>query len=1720
MSFSKKKHFISNLEALKTLFQIEKQERKATENEREILSKYVGFGGIKCILNPAASEQDIQYWTKSDADLFPLVTELHQLIKEHTKSESQYKQYVSSLKNSVLTAFYTPSEITQVMTDALVKNGIQPRHLLDPSAGIGAFINPLVNTQSQITAFEKDILTGKLLSHLHPDHDINISGFEDIEPKYNNHFDVVSSNIPFGDVAVFDVNFLKSKDKIKGQSCRNVHNYFFIKAIDVLREGGILSFITSQGLMNSAQNEPIRNWLMHNSNLISAIRLPNNMFIDTAGTEVGSDLIVLQKNTQKKKLSAAEKRFIATSNLSNGASINNHFQDLSKVVFTKSFMDTDLYGKPAQIFLHEGGITQIADDLKAALNRDFSSNLEIQLLEQAPESSPAQTPTQINTITSGQLSLYDLFDDLPKPTQNKNTTKNKSYLKSTTQASKIILDFSNEEIQPQLSMEPRLIKETPELFYKIGSLIVDKGQVGVIKQCNKKDFLFKPLEISSAQKLQIEAYIKLRDSYHKLYDYEATQLQENSQLRAELNRAFDVFVKRYGNLNDKKNLDLIKMDSGGTEILFLERWIDKKPTKADIFLKPVSFNPNELKSVESPEEALGASLNKFGEVNINYIHSLLPDSSTRDIIEALQNRIFYNPLITNYEVADKFIAGNVIEKARKIGEYLVQNPDDNLAKEAQQILTDAIPKPIPFEELDFNFGERWIPERTYSKYLTDLFGVDTNVHYSVLSDEFFVKAASQNANITEKFAVKSESRTYNGIALAKYALLNTTPDITKKITVDGNEATMRDNEAIQLANSKIDEIRNGFSEWLKEQDDSFKNELTDHYNTTFNCYVRPKYDGSHQSFPGLNLEGLGIQDLYDSQKDVIWMLKQNGGGICDHEVGTGKTLTMCCTAFEMKRLSLANKPAIIGLKANIHEIANTFRLAYPNARLLYPGKNDFTPEKRLKIFNEIKNNDWDCIILTHEQFAMIPQSEEIQEMILTKELDSVQENLSILRKQGKEVSSSMLKGAIKREQNLLAKLKTIAHNIESRTDDIIDFKMMGIDHLLVDESHRFKNLMFTTRHERVSGLGNPIGSQRALNMLFAIRTIQERSGKDLGATFLSGTTISNSLTELYLLFKYHRPRELERQNIHTFDAWAAIYARKTTDYEFSVTNEIIQKERFRYFIKVPELAAFYNEITDYRTAEDVGIDRPKKNEIMCNIPPTPDQEVFIKKLVQFAKHGDATILGRPPLSKSELKAKMLIATNYARKMSLDMRLISPKYPDHPNNKVSVCAHNIAMYYRKFDEHKGTQFVFSDLGTYKPGEWNPYSEIKRKLIEDYGIPASEIRFMQEAKTPAAREAMIKATNEGKIRVLFGSTELLGTGVNAQKRAVAVHHLDCPWRPSDLEQRDGRAIRKGNEIAKFFADNKVDIIFYAVERSLDSYKFNLLHTKQLFITQLKTNNMGTRIIDEGTMDEKSGMNFSEYVALLSGNTDLLEKAKLEKKIVALESEKKAFYRSKDYSFFRLSQQQKRILSTNEILDRIENDWKHFNDKLKHDKDGNKLNPVLLKGMKSPIDVKELGTKLNQIHEMTDTEGDFFKIGTLYDFNILVRTSHEYGQKENRFFVEGDGNIKYSYNNGQIAKDPKLAATNFINALERIPALMQKYIDEKAELEKDLPILQEVVNSDWKKDSQLQQIKSEMAAIDRKIQLSIMHPIQQEDRDENTNLTTNLLQQRNGNSNRAHL
>lgn len=2014
MAYNKKAVLEGNTEAIRVILRLEKERREATEAEKVLLRGYQGFGGLKCVLNRCDNPDDLRYWSASEQNLFAPTQRLKQMIYRDAVDASTAKRYWESIKASVLTSFYTDTRIVSAIAEALSAADVQVRRCLDPSAGMGAFTETFAKSAGMVDAMEKDLLTARITQALHPYGKDNIfvrqEPFEAIgELEEKDKYDLITSNIPFGDFMVYDRSYSKGENILKRESTRTIHNYFFVKGLDTIKEGGLLAFITSQGVLDSPKNEAIRRYLLQNSRLISAIRLPSGMFSENAGTDVGSDLIVLQKQSGKEIGEGIEQQFVQTASVPKGDGFSiafNHnslfegeWKDIShRTIATERTMGTDPYGKPAWEYTFDGSIEDMADSLCTQLSLEVEQRFDRKLYETGipmteeewqvhvdkmvqkvqgglkteqppllqeskdkeekkedkedekeeenaynlmPDSTKKQLPklyatekqligdrtayaryffpmgaytaymleydpkerigfgavtmgygwelgymslkemeevkihglgierdlyfkptklheiAELEEIVRGQYTKEPIIEEIKdesrqevqKPVQEDNQpqamveqveevlkveeaapvlhtepetepapegvpviTLQRQYeqesreirtdveapremngqtvffdedhhpimdstieteameqflfapeeyslwtqdvarvnneIKEAAQQKKVsdnqplsasrqpkparstpsssrrskktasapvrepsLFDFMEEaeprkpqpiaEVKKEFDASPRPFLSSPDSHLRDGSIVVQNGQVGFLSDL-KRHPTFNPMDLPFAQLSRLKAYIEIRESYHRLYDYEANNQAEDKEEREKLNRLYDGYVGRWGYFNQKTNTDVIKMDATGVEMLFLERSENGKYIKADIFDHPTAFSTSELSIASDPMEALGASLNKYGTVELDYMSSLLPDMEESDMLSALEGRIFYNPEEDSYEVADKFISGNVIEKAERIESWLLDHPEHEEAKQSLTALRAATPTPIPFADLDFNLGERWIPAKVYGKFASEFFETDIRVSYHSNMDEYAIGCDQKNGNIWHKYAVQGEFRRYDGLNLLKHALHNTIPDINKSKTIldaEGNEKTIkvRDGHAIQMANAKIEEIRQGFVDWLGRTPDTFKEQLSDRYNRLFNCFVRPNFDGTHQSFPDLDLKRLGIQDLYKSQKDAVWMLKTNGGGICDHEVGAGKTLIMCTAAYEMKRLGLANKPMIIGLKANVFDIADTFRKAYPNAKILYPGKNDFSKQNRQRIFNDIKNNDWDCIILTHEQFGMIPQALEIQEAILQKEKDSVEENLEVLRMQGADISRAMLKGLEKRKQTLEAKLQDIQDSIAERKDDAVDFKMMGIDHLFVDESHQFKNLMFNTRHDRVSGLGNPDGSQRALNMLFAIRTIQERSGKDLGATFLSGTTISNSLTELYLLFKYLRPQALEKQGINSFDAWAAVFAKKSTDYEFSITNEIIQKERFRTFIKVPELASFYAEICDFRTAKDIGIDRPEKNEILHNIPPTPEQEEFIGKLMEFAKNGDATLLGRAPLSESEEKAKMLIATDYARKMSLDLRMIDENgYSDHIDNKASHCAKLLNDYYQKYDAQKGTQFVFSDLGTYKPGgDFNIYSEVKRKLVEDYHIPSYEIRFIQECKNEKAKKAMVEAMNRGDIRIIFGSTSMLGTGVNAQQRAVAVHQLDTPWRPSDLEQRNGRAIRKGNMVAKEFADNKVDVIIYAVERSLDSYKFNLLHNKQLFINQLKTNTLGSRTIDEGSMDEDSGMNFSEYVAVLSGNTDLLEKAKLDKKIATLESERKNFLRERDAATGKLAEIDSSVSFHSDKIKEAKADLACFEKRVERDKEGNPINKLVIKGVEDSTDIKVIAARLHEIEEKARTKSEYNKIGEVYGFSIMVKT--ESSSKDlfdcsiNRFFVKGQESIYYTYNNGKLAADPKLACENFVNALERIPKVIESHEKEMAKVVTNKDVYTNIANSSWKKEDELRSLKGEAAELDRKIALTLNEP-----------------------------
>lgn len=1774
-----------------------------TPDELETLRNYAGFGGIKAVLFPVAERAQWVKLNASEADLrlYPQVMQLHEFLKEKL-SASEYSAATDALKQSILTAFYTPELVPRALYAALNEQGVFPQRLYEPSAGAGVFITEAVKSfpgLKQINAVEKDILTGKVLSalcsSLKVPAQVQIIGLEETSAAEKGLADIVVSNIPYGNFSVFDPAYQGSGITAK------IHNYFFAKGVDKLADGGLMAYLTTDAFLNSPSNELARKHLFTSADFISLSVLPDNLMKNNANTEAPSHLLVVQKNDHKDTFSEAEQLLLETKELENDYgkySLNSYVERHPELLLgDEAGAGKNQYGKASQMVWQKGELDLIRQPLQQQIADGLNANFDRERWKAAQQhlngaivtaTAAASTPTASKLFTflavpeykeaniqapkkgiaMGQMGLFDAA-----PSENNNqaqaylnefdgaviessTARLISTVRTTARPdhdSLVMLTarakannrylyklYSNvgelsfsakwlngntlgyelKALSAKLkyfgydyryegdrSLEPAfaLLADRPapftaiRPFYTKDTLVVHQDKAGLIGTPDNGQAGFTAFD-SQKDRDFYRLYVPLRDSYLELSAMETETLEAGPFLRAQLNKAYESFSNKYGELNKTANRSRMLNDPpfGFLVLSSLERRDNETWIKADIFHGPV-FPKQEGLKTDDPAEALARSLNDRGYVDLSYI-SRATGLDEYDIICKLDRQIIMNPATKAWETTDAYLSGNVVSKLQVAEVVASEQPDDLQVARSLAAIRRVQPEKIPFELLDFNLGERWVPMEQYRRFATELFGIDTQIEYFSSADAFKVNYRFGSPATDEEFAVTPLSGIkMKGHSLMEHALENTSPYFSYTVGPGDSMVRLPDNDAIQLAHQKVESIRSRFVDWLKERPAGEKQAIEDLYNATFNCYVLRQYDGSHLRFPGLDLKALGIDGLYASQKDAAWRIMQNRGALVDHEVGLGKTLTMIVAAQEMKRLGIVHKPMILALKANVGQITETYRKAYPKAKILAPGENDFTPVKRLALFHQIKNNNWDCIIMTHDQFGKIPQSPEVQKEIFEIELDNIERDLDTLKDLGGEISRKMLKGLEIRKNNLEGKLNGVLYAIENRKDTGIDFGEMNVDHLFVDESHKFKNLTFTTRHNRVAGLGNMDGSQKALNMLFAVRTLQQKFDADLCVTFLSGTPISNSLTEMYLIFKYLRPKELARQRIENFDGWAAVFAKKTTDFEFSVTNEIVAKERFRHFIKVPELALFYNEITDYKTAKHIRLDKPDLDEALANIRPTPDQEAFIVKLMQFAKTGDATLIGRAVLTKEEDTARMLIATNYAKKMSADMRLIDPAYEDHPNNKVNVCARKVAELYHESTPHKGTQIIFSDIGTPKPDAFNIYDALKQKLVNDLDIPHNEITFIHDW-TDRQKQELFRRMNDGEIRVLIGSTEKAGTGLNVQKRVIAMHHMDIPWKPSELEQRDGRGARQGNWLAKTFYGNKVKNFIYAVEQSLDNYKFNLLKNKQTFISQMKNCELNVRTLDEGAMDEKSGMNFSEYIAILSGDTSLLEKSKLEKKIAVMESLKTAHFREISRTRYGLEDLLREKEGITKMIVRLGADEQVYKMHLKIEKDGSKANPVRLEGLIA-AKPEETGQHIIGIYKNWRPDGKMTgsqKIGNLYGFDLMVQRHMDFFEEKGRSFhqeyntlyaVRPESDIKHSYTSGIPNTDnPKLAARYFLNAIDKVEGLLDKYKKDLAGLNTSIPKMEGLIARPFEKDAALKQMKAEHAGLEKEISQKI--------------------------------
>lgn len=1499
-NFNVKQKYKDNYEALQTLCLLIKEKREANSNEKEILSKYVGFGGLKEISFDPSNEKQWNPSTEKYKEDVKKIREVIESLQENLGVNDIYSQ----IKSGILNAHYTNNQIIKAIYSGIEKIGFKGGKVLEPSGGIGNFIGNMpkdIRENSSTTLIEIDTISSLISKYIYNDINVLNTGYEDSKIKDNTQ-DLIISNVPFGNYGVYDKNLNKEEEFLS----KKIHNYFFGKSIKQAKEGGLIALITSKGLLDSKSNRNVREYINANTEFLGAVRLNNEAF-KSANTKVVADIIFLRKNSGINKNNI---NFLDTENVTikdkddntNEISINNYFIKNTENVLGK---------------IVPGGLYN---------NDDY-------------------------TIVPSENNTNDLETVINKTLEKFNNTYENS--------------FKNDDlIDININSELDKIRENNififnELIYK--KIDGEAVPVNLPKYINKNT---------------IVEYINLRNVLMELIfsEYKNSPDTQINNLRKKLNTLFDQSGLNPGSkINIKKEWNKIaSIDGEGFNVLAL---IDEKGKKADIFTKK-TISPNIVKDkADTIEDAILISLTKHAKIEIDTLKQLL-NMSEEDILNKCNNLIFKDPY-GNFYTADEYLSGNVKKKLLE-AEKTFNNGNADMIQNIEKLKL-VIPKDIPIHEIEVRMGSRWVPSSIYEKFGKEILKDENfELKYLKSTDTYITNGSSLTVEANKKWG--TNRRNASKIILDA---LHIKPPVIKDEDINGKSFINK--EETEKAVQKYDDIREAFVDWIYKEEKR-REQLEKIYNEKFNNIVKRNYNGNHLTIPGIN-----NVELRYHQKDGIWMMLQNDGGVIDHLVGAGKTYVMVAGSMEIKRTGVAKKPLIIGLNSTIPQIVEAFKNAYPLANILAPSEKDFLSVNRQKFLSKIALNDYDAIIMSHEQFAKIPHDPEFEKKLIIDEINEVQAEAS-------NIENKFQAGSLEtRIKNLTKRLEKLA-DIEK--DNVVFFQKMGIDHIMVDESQQFKNLAYVTKQNQVAGLSKPTGSKRAFNLMMAIRYIQEKKGGDKGVTFLSGTPISNSIVEMYSLLKYLRPSVLIEKGLDTFDQWASTFASPTTEIEFTVTGEFKSKTRFREFINLPELSILYNEIADVRNDNNLILDKPVMKggsytpEIIDILP---EQEEYANKLIEFANTLDPKIIGKN-FTDSQLQAYMLIITNLAAKMSIDMRLIDKSLPYNPNGKVGKLTENAFNIYNETNEHKGTQLIFCDIGTPKNNtspstllldymqdqlnidedslqlifgnfnednfrhktfdkiidkikdvleltdveieeiindsknaaeEFNLYNEIKLRLTEK-GIPEDEIQFIHSYNTKVKKQKLYNDVNEGNVRILLGSTQKLGTGVNVQYRLAAIHHLDAPWRPSDMEQRNGRGLRQGNWLAKNHLNNEIPIIPYATKKTLDTYKYQVLKTKATFIEQIKTGNLNERVMKEASVDGAEA--FAVMMADLSGNQNILEKFKLEAKKEKLIRAEKTFNGSLFEAENRIKNLESNIKSIKDNIDKTTQDIIFFNENIK--------------------------------------------------------------------------------------------------------------------------------------------------------------------------------------------
>ena len=1524
---SPREKFNNNVEAIRVLKKCEEENRFATPQEQEILSKYVGWGGL-----PQAFDEKDSSWSNEYSILKNLLDE---------------KEY-SQARESTLTAFYTPPVVIRSMYKALENMGLKTGNILEPSCGVGNFIGMLPDSleDCKLYGVELDSISGRIARQLYQKSTVAVQGYEDTNLP-NSFFDVAVGNVPFGDFKVLDKKYDKHKFLI--------HDYFFAKTLDKVRPGGVIAFITSKGTLDK-ENPSVRKYIAQRADLLGAIRLPNNTFKANAGTEVTSDIIFLQK---RDSITDIEPDWVYLGENDDGIKMNQYFIDNPEMILGNMEMISTRFGYDSAC-ISDG--ENLEDKLEKAISNIHAEVKEYELDDIGEEDNSIEADLTVRNFS------YTLIDD-------------KIYFRE------------NSRMYPQ--------------------------------------------ELAMTTENRVKGLIEIRDCVRTLLEYQTEDYPDEDIKREQvkLNQLYDRFTKKYGLINSRGNNSAFSNDSSYYLLCSLEI-LDENGNlarKADMFTKRTIKPKTEITSVDNANDALIVSLSEKARVDITFMQKLC-NMDMDKMLKDLDGEIFNVPEYgepNHWVTADEYLSGNVREKL-KIAEHFAET--DERFNVNVKYLKEVQPKDLSASEISVRLGSTWIPPEDIKVFIEYLLNPSNyacqniNVHYNEATSEWWIEGKNY-----DKYNIKA-TNTYGTGRASAYKIIEDSLNLKDTRIYDyyedenGKRVAELNKKETAIAQAKQEQIKLAFEEWIWK-DPERRERLTKVYNERFNS-IRPReYDGSHISFDGMNPE----ITLRKHQVNAIARILYGGNTLLAHEVGAGKTFEMVAAAMESKRLGLCNKSLFVVPNHIVEQFGQEFLQLYPSANVLVTTKKDFETANRKKFCSRIATGDYDAIIISHSQFEKIPMSVERQVTIIQKQIEDITLGIQDLKNNnGERFSIKQMEKTKKSLETRLAKL-----NDTSRKDDVVTFEELGVDRIFVDEAHYYKNLFLYTKMRNVGGIAQT-EAQKSSDLFMKCRYLDELTGGK-GVIFATGTPISNSMVELYTMQRYLQYGELEKRHLQQFDAWASTFGETVTAIELSPEGTGYRaKTRFAKFFNLPELMALFKEVADIQTSEMLNLPVPKANYHNVVIEPSEIQKELVKDLSERAEK----IRNRMVDSSVD---NMLKITNDGRKLALDQRLTNDMLEDFEHSKVATCADNIYSIWDKTNDDKSAQLVFCDLSTpHNDGKFNVYDDLKTKLI-DRGIPEEEIAFIHDANTDARKQDLFNKVRRGQVRVLIGSTQKMGAGTNCQDRLIALHDLDCPWRPSDLIQRSGRIIRQGNK------NPEVDIYRYVTEGTFDAYLYQLVENKQRFISQIMTSKTPVRFAED--IDE-TALSYAEIKALAAGNPDIIEKTELDTQVAKLKLLKQNYlsekYELEDKVIKYYPNEIKRL--ENRIED-MKEDIEVFNNNNTPDNSFEKMN---IKGTDF-TERKEAGEKIIEIcKSMTNPEP--LEIGEYKGFKIIL----SFDTMDRKFYASMKNNLSYKT---ELGSDPSGNITRIDNVLNGIETRLssvennledtkKNYESAKKEIEKPFP------------------------------------------------------------------